>query len=188
MPASTWRALLALALPTTACMGQDFSVTVNPTCTCYDSTYLSDLFADEDTYALTWDERWRDGLSELLSLRAFTWNYDEESAVWESPTIGADAYRDPADGNQAYCEVWSGTWLGAPFHDWADDVRSTRVGVTDLSFAYCDQHLRTWIASEDVEVYSLRQVLAYPRRSRPGRGPVPPRLPRRGRQPHPHPS
>ena len=147
-------ALLVLLSATAACSGLDASLTVNPTCTCYDTSYLDDLFVNDETYALTWDDRWRDGLSEVLSLRGYSWYYNIVDGVWESPTVGADAYRDPEDGNQAYCEVWSGTWIAAPVHDWADDIRSAQVRVSDVNFAACDQHLRTWIASEEVLVYT----------------------------------
>lgn len=154
MSARFWRVLVALVLPMSACLGQDVSVTVNPTCSCYDDAYLYLLFAEDETYALTWDQRWRDDLVDVLSLRSYTWSYDEVSGMWESPTMGADAYRDPSEGDQAYCEVWSGTWLAAPVHDWADDIRSARVKVSDADFAACDQSLRTWIENEGVPVYA----------------------------------
>jgi hypothetical protein len=160
MSARNWTALVALVLPTAACHdldldpGKGSSEGVIASCACYDTGRLSELFAEKETYALTWDERWRDGLSEVVSLRAYTWSYDAVDGIWESPTFGADAYRDPNDGDQAYCEVWSGTWLAEPVHDWDDDMHFARVTVSDSDFGACDLHLRSWITNQDVVVYT----------------------------------
>lgn len=115
-------------------------------CPCYDAGDLDALLADPLTYALGWAVR-ADGLTDVTSLRGYTWAYNGADAQWQSPTVGADLYDD---GGVATCEVWSETWLAAPDHAWAGDAVSVAQPVPDASVAVCQGLLDDWIVDQAV--------------------------------------
>ena len=118
-------------------------------CPCYDTATLDEMTEGLTTYALGWAVR-IDGLTEVTSLRGYYWYYNVDDAQPQSPTVGADVYRVPAEDDAPYCETWSQTWLAAPDHAFADDAVVSVQALPEESFLYCQGVLDDWIDEQVV--------------------------------------
>lgn len=116
-------------------------------CPCYDAADLDGMLAGLSTYALGWANR-ADGLTDVTSLRGYFW-FQDSDGIWKSPTLGADVYRTASD-DAPHCEVWSATWLAAPYHAWAGDDVSDSQAIAEESVGVCESVLDDWIIDNGV--------------------------------------
>jgi hypothetical protein len=121
-------------------------------CPCFDAEYLDDMSYGLSTEAHSWIVQ-AGGDTEVTSLRAYYWFFNEVDAQWQAPAVGADVFRAAGDGTP-YCETWSQTYLGAPDHGWGDDAISSAEAISEESFLLCEDVLYEWIEENGTTYYA----------------------------------
>lgn len=135
-------------------------------CPCFDADDLDGYFAGfgagDTLYASSWAVR-----------SPTTYGTTEEYGIYGAPASGtvgplagyptdvwsllytvADVYRVTAEGGQAYCSMWSESWVGSGYGEWGGDFVGVDQALTDDEYDACLGHLSDWTTDAGLPLYS----------------------------------